>query len=390
MNSSQTTHTMEECTRCKKEDELTNGLCFDCNLVLTVPENDIRLSQSSQSTDVTPCLCENGAMTYKSLMQCTNCERWYHPACVGLAGLTKCTTKTIVGWKCPVCFVFPRAMAEKIKADINVFNDEPAVTNSSMHIQEEVRKGVLAALPDIVSGVGGVVEGIVSNSNEKIGLSFAEVVKVDQKKVIKEVVEETSKSALQKSIQLIDSNLAEQKKREKNAVMSGLAEDTGAGDSTLKEVVADFLGYDCSVNDLVSVKRLGEKKPRGKRLILIVFKNEEAARHFHNYGRGREVSDKVWVNPDLTRTERDAMYAQRQERKEKRKNRPPVRGDPQRDTDNNRPVGTEGVNAEREASSAPARREEPPAPVVHEPPPAAIPANNHDQDTAVQPQSNRD
>ena len=56
-----------------------------------------------------------------------------------------------------------------------------------------------------------------------------------------------------------------------------------------------------------------------------MFKSEQAALYYHNYGRGRklEVDGNIWVNADLTRTEREAMFKKREERRkrlEKEKN----------------------------------------------------------------------
>ena len=57
-----------------------------------------------------------------------------------------------------------------------------------------------------------------------------------------------------------------------------------------------------------------------------MFKKEEIATEFHNYGRGRKLQTQgvVWVNPDLTQTERTARFNMRQERRRKDNNRPPV------------------------------------------------------------------
>lgn len=75
--------------------------------------------------------------------------------------------------------------------------------------------------------------------------------------------------------------------------------------------------------------RLGARgdKPR---VVLVIMRREDDAVYFTNNGRGRcyfgqNRSDNVWVNPDLTRNEREAMFQQRKERNEKR-NRSEPRG----------------------------------------------------------------
>lgn len=309
---------MEECKSCKKIDHLIHGLCYDCQCAA----NNQRESVSSQSSQLitvpTPCLCGTGAMTEKALILCTNCDKCWHPACVGLSGLTKTQTRNIKSWKCPMCFVFPRILAEKIKEDINVFPD--GRPDSELDFQAEIKKGVKAAVPDIVSGI----KEALTEARVNDAVSWAEV--ANAKKLITEVVEETSKTALQKSIQLIDSNLTDQKKRVRNAIMSGVSENSREGEATLKDVVAEHLDGD--INDIVTVKRLGEKKVGVSRFILVVFKSEEAALYYHNYGRGRNVAENIWVNPDLTRTEREAMFKKRDERRKRSRQhhtRPPVR-----------------------------------------------------------------
>ena len=77
-------------------------------------------------------------------------------------------------------------------------------------------------------------------------------------------------------------------------------------------------------NDIAHCRRLGKLETGKNRLILVVLKREDWAVDFHNFGRGRKYDDNVWVNPDLTKTEREAQFLARKKRKEKR-DRPPVR-----------------------------------------------------------------
>ena len=78
---------------------------------------------------------------------------------------------------------------------------------------------------------------------------------------------------------------------------------------------------DLDINDIAETKRLGERRPGENRLILVRLKSEEVAQRFHNFGCGRHLGkfqgNDVWVNQDLTRTERTARFQMRQERKAK-------------------------------------------------------------------------
>ena len=320
----------QECKHCAKIDTLTeSGYCYECMLRIT-PQGGITtrggsisgsqalLSDSQASETPSPCICGYGAMTVKALMQCTNCSRWWHPSCVGLSGLTKTHTKCMKDWKCPLCFAFTGALSLMIKEEINVFIEEK---EESSDLQREVQKGVKAAIPDIINAIKATcsVEDVQSQQQD----TWAQV--AARKEIIREVVEETSKCALEKGLQLMDANLTEQKKRVRNAVISGVAEDYGGSGSTLKGIAVELLANECSPHELVTVKRLGEKKATSRRPILVVFKSEEAAQFYHNYGRGRNASDGIWINPDLTRTERNAMFEKRQARRAKVGTRPHVR-----------------------------------------------------------------
>jgi hypothetical protein len=319
-------NTMEPCKNCSKVDTVSEtGYCEECKRDNTITQHKDSVSDSQSNVSITSCLCGNGPMTVKTLMQCTNCTNWWHPACVGLLGLTKTHTKLIKEWKCPTCFVFREDLALKVREEINVFTED----HDSSDMQQEVKKGVKAAIPDIITGIKEALMG--ENSQVE---TFAQITQRNLPKIIKEVVQETSKSALQESMQYIDANLTEQKKRVRNAVISGVNEDYGREGTTLKEVTIELLGSECSSHDIVTVKRLGLKKEESKRPILVVFKSEETAQFFHNYGTGWKVTASVWVNPDLTRTERDAQYKKRNARREKFRNRPPVRSGATIESDN--------------------------------------------------------
>ena len=323
------------CDKCNKEDELTGGLCGQCM------EED-STEPLSQKRRATPCECGEEPVKVNSMMQCTGCSRWWHPACVGLNGLTKYATDTILQWKCPAGFKFPSKIWEKVKEESAVV----CMVGERESVRETVREEIKAVMPvlvgDLVAGVKEAlgessVQKIVKDANESITKSWADIAKTEQKRVISDVVEKTSESALQKSLSRISADLSEQKTRQRNCIMSNVPEGYGGGDSSLVEVVYSFTGDDLTPDDIAHCKRLGEKQEGKRRLILVVFKREDWAAEFHNFGRGRKLDNDVWVNPDLTRTERDAKYQERKKRQEAKKkrddekrrtemgNRPPVR-----------------------------------------------------------------
>ena len=272
------------------------------------------------------CVCGSDTKR-KTLINCTVCARKWHSACVGLDGLTQSVTAKIVGWKCPICFRFSPELRAKL---------EPSELEESLAgggdvaqgVKEEVKKQIGEFIPEIVEKVVGGVRAALNepeafkDASQKITQTWADIAKKEQKSLITDVVEKTSETALKKSISLIDANLTEQRKRTRNCVISGIPENYNRGrdtETSLGEVVLEFLNEEnLELNDLVSCKRLGEKKAGHNRFILVVFKSEQDAMYFHNYGRGRNLKEGVWCNPDLTKTERDALFEKRKQRRERK------------------------------------------------------------------------
>ena len=305
---------MPPCTKCIEEDRAS---CPECS------EDTI---QASQGGGEVLCLCGSGSRP-RTIMSCTSCDRKWHSACVGLEGLTQSITNKIVSWKCPLCFRFSQEIRGKIdEGDLE--ESEVGGSDVGCGVKEEVTKQIGDCIPEIVEKVMGGVRAALSDpeafkdASQKITQNWADLAKKEQKTMINDVVEKTSETALKKSISLIDANLTEQRKRVRNCVISNIAEDYNRGretEASLGDVVVEVLNEEnLTLNDLVSCKRLGERKPNQNRFVLVVFKSEQDAMYFHNYGRGRKLGQGVWVNPDLTKTERDNLWAKRQERKRRR------------------------------------------------------------------------
>ena len=76
--------------------------------------------------------------------------------------------------------------------------------------------------------------------------------------------------------------------------------------------------------DIANCKRISNKKNENgttnhdrPRLILATLRYEQDALYFHNSGYGRKYGDNCWINPDLTKAERDARYKLRCDRRAK-------------------------------------------------------------------------
>ena len=87
----------------------------------------------------------------KKKINCKCYDRWLHPRCVGLQGLTKAIFEKIHCWKCPICFKFEAKLKEKliIKEDkvnweVKIKNEvkKKKITNFILEITEKVEKAL--------------------------------------------------------------------------------------------------------------------------------------------------------------------------------------------------------------------------------------------------------
>ena len=149
----------------------------------------------------------------------------------------------------------------------------------------------------------------------------------DQNKIIVQAVQATTDVALQQSMMNIDSNYAERQKRVRNIVISNIAENSPG--ASLTEVVRAKLNEGFRKEDILSTRRLGKTPERGQRAraILCVMRRVDDAVFLTNDGKGRKFPGGVWVNPDLTTNEREALYQKRLARRNKAPpptNQPPM------------------------------------------------------------------
>ena len=289
---------MAPCTECNDENKEN---CSTCSI------------ESSQTCDIL-CVCGSGTRP-KSLMICSECDRWWHSGCVGLSGLTKSLTEKIEDWKCPQCFTF----SAEIMVKLGEIDDRD--------LKGVVRREVATCLPDMLKKVEETFttafENFKAESMPTAGRSWAEVTSGEQKQLITEVVEQSSHTALTKSMQMINADLTEQRNRSNNIIISGAQETVG-------EVITDCVysivspAADIPRADIVKAVRLGKAVPNKSRLILVTIRHEEDAKYLHNYKSGRKVdledsSGSVWINADLTRTERDAAFLKREGLRDRKK-----------------------------------------------------------------------
>ena len=300
------------------------GVCETCNGPLEESEEKVcgncnEETKLSQNAGATRCLCEEGPVTKKSMMQCVGCARWWHPACVGLEGLSKYSSDSIKDWNCPLCFRLSDNIREKLEGEDFVGDND---------VKGEVKREVAAVIPEIMKRVEETFRAefnsFKTESKGVVERSFADVVRGEQKTLIEDAVQHSSQNAVRQSLQLIDSNLTEQRNRSNNVVISNAPESPNENlTDCVYNIMEPVAQSEIPRSDIVKAVRLGKPEPGKNRLILVTLRHEEDARFLHNYKYGRKVlsrdqSQKWWINADLTRIERDAAYQQRQLRKQRR------------------------------------------------------------------------
>ena len=337
-------------------------LCKDCR------EAPVTSSQRR----ATPCLCEEGPVAVNAMIQCSQCIRWWHPACVGLTGLSKHGCSTIVNWKCPVCFVLSPELRAKLPEEESVETPTPSII-------AEVKKGVEAAMPGMLEKIQEQyttqLENFKTEATQFAGKTWADVAKAEQRNIAAAVAQNTSESAVKQSMAFINTNMTEMRNRVNNLIIYNIKETAGEDLQTSVHNVLQPL-VDIPRSDIVKAVRLGKLKAENQRTnertVLVTLRHEEDSKFLHNYKAGRKVeqadgSGHLWINADLTKTERDAAFKLRQQRKARRLAGAAAaeRGRPQA------AARVEAVGGERPATAA----EQPPAAAPAQPPAPQVQSN---------------
>lgn len=330
-----------ECEKCHLQVDYNRAgnPCNDC-IEEEAPPPSQQPPPSSQRK-ATPCLCEDGPVAVNSMIQCTKCIRWWHPACVGLAGLNKHGCNKIQNWNCPLCFELPPGVKDKLGGD-----DTGVDSTSVRGIKEVVKKGMEEAMPKMIEKIqeqyNKQIENFKTEATELVGKTWAEVAKVGQAKIMTEVSQNTTETALKETMTFINTNLTEMQNRVNNVIISDLQE-TEEEDvvttaySVLQPVV------DIPQSDIVKARRLGKAANGKNRMLMVTLRHEQDCKFLHNYKAGRKVvlanNREIWINADLTKTERDVAFQKREEQRARRAARP---ARPPPTADQGRPTAAQG------------------------------------------------
>jgi hypothetical protein len=256
----------------------------------------------------------------ETIIECEECEQWWHQKCVALEGLEAESVEALVRWRCPSCIMQRLGMGSTI-------------------IQETVKSEIEKAVPGIVRSV---VEATVKSKDFK--KTFADIAsgraehmekKVEKtvEKTMHSAIKENQEALLQKAAQKQDVEHYEREKRKRNIVVSNLRESSlitpkGRYESDVKKLLKLMMVHhlDIKEEDIVTCYRAGAKREdQGPRLLIVTLETPRLAEHFHKYGTGQrldngtgEKSKYVWINPDMIKADRDANYNARKLMRERR------------------------------------------------------------------------
>ena len=209
------------------------------------------------------------------------CEtQWWHVSCAGLENITDACIKKLK-YTCPMCVIAANNLRCLVRDTYQI------------EIAEEIGK----CLPDIVKTV-------VKETTDAVAKSYAETVKKENKALLKDTVKSTSENALKETMKFVDANLAEQRKRTRNVIISGVneVENEDCGDA----VCNIFNRFDVKFerSEIANCRRIGSRGQRNDspdaeqidtkpRLILATLCYEQDALFFHNSGVGRKFGEVV-------------------------------------------------------------------------------------------------
>ena len=229
-------------------------------------------------------------------ISCTKCSAWFHIDCVHLTGLTTEHIKLLKKWVCLKC-----------------------ATGTELPTREEVRQIVRQELAVVKEDLVSVTKSVQSGVKNDVK-TYANIIQSGQK----EVLQAATAPALVKDVcQTMHVEQMERKKKRKNVVITNVPEATPtlSGDQKREHDIS----YMCSDKvkmvrgDISTCYRVGRvKKDENGALItrpvVVVFHNEDCAMYWHNDGKGYRIGEH-WVNEDLCRSDREAKFFVRQQRR---------------------------------------------------------------------------
>lgn len=261
---------------------------------------------STEDDDEPTCPCKT-EISNSLMIECAECETSYHPICCGLDGITGITVKKLKAkkWKCPRCFTFPETFPEPM---------QKSTTKLTTQTVEEIIAIVNSTVEDKLTTLLAPENLNQTNENDEV---FTTVNRRRRHNSIQKVMREEKEEEI-----LIE-------KKKKNLIVFSMPE--SSSDEKRDEMLEDFQKIKelykekvvVNKEDIEHITRLGTKGPQKTRPILITLKSENKRKELLTKNMNLKLLEEstsinIYVSPDLTRKQRDADKALRQELKQRK------------------------------------------------------------------------
>jgi hypothetical protein len=192
----------------------------------------------------------------------------------------------------------------------------------SSSLQDQIKTEVLRVLPVVVTTV-------VKQTEVFAARTYASVTKKSQEEFVHKCIEQSSSMAVEKGFQRIEDDIAEKDRRKRNIVIRNVPEsieNTNDKQNKCEKGRVEKLLNIKQPSDIINVVRLGSKKDKDgnikdyPRPLLITLKTPDMAEYYHDYGMGYRTDEGYWINPDLSKLQREANFRAKQQRRELKKN----------------------------------------------------------------------
>lgn len=267
------------------------------------------------------------------MLECTDCETYYHTVCCGLSGLTQMPINKLINnnWRCPKCFVFPETIQTAVaKTKL----DEDTVTS----IVTLVHSKVMESMKTLISQ-----ENIRNHSEESDSDDTESTDEAQEQTPGEGTFQPTRAQAKRNRRKRANANIqkAIQEQREEeilidkkkdNLVVYGMPEsDT---EDKKAEMLEDYRkikkAYDGKVNvekeDITHLTRLG-KKGTNPRPIQFTLASQDKRKELLTKNMNLKLMEnnesiQIYVSTDRTKKQREEYKTLRAELKERKKTNP--------------------------------------------------------------------
>ena len=281
------------------------------------------------------CPCKE-KLTNTLMLECDECETFWHTTCCGLTGLTQAPINKLIAnkWKCPRCFKFPEGITETPESEAITNLDQ----NTVKSIISLVNTTVMKSLKTLLSPEDSTSDENSDTEEPSDGAAVDEKnyteVKRRRRKRKQEKEQERQQEGLQKALEEQREEEILIAKKKDNLIIYGMPE--AVTDDKKEEMLEDFTRvkkiYEGKVNvdqgDLTQLTRLGTKEANKRpRPILITLANQNKRKELLTKNMDLKLtanneSIPIYVSTDRTKKQREEFNKVRAELKERKKTDP--------------------------------------------------------------------